>query len=120
MKKHIRRGDLWLIGSLLALCALLFVILLLRRTPGAEVIVRVDGQEVARYSLSEDGEYPLNGGTNILVIAHGKAYLSDADCPDKLCVKQGSIQYTGQCITCLPNRLTVTVTGSDSGVDLYS
>ena len=37
------------------------------------------------------------------------------------CVKQGKIRATGQVITCLPNKLTVTdYGGEDSGVDLVS
>ena len=112
--------DLALIGFLLLLSAGLFLGLRLGKSAGAGVVVRVDGQEVARYSLSRDGRYELNGGSNILVIEQGEAYLIDANCPDKLCVRQGKIRSTGQVITCLPNRLTVTVYGADSGVDIFT
>ena len=79
----------------------------------------MNGVETERHSLAVDGTFSLNGGTNILVIQDGQAWLSEADCPDLLCVKQGKIHYTGQVITCLPNRLTVTVEGGESnGVDL--
>ena len=45
--------------------------------------------------------------------------MSEANCPDHICVRQGKIHYTGQVITCLPNRLTVTIEGGeDGGVDL--
>lgn len=79
------------------------------RQAGAYVIVTVDGAEVGRYSLSVNTEVELNGGTNHLVIEDGCAYLTDANCPDKLCVKQGKVRYGGQSIVCLPNRLTVRV-----------
>ena len=89
------------------------------RESGGWAVVRVDGEVTGRYSLSENGVFPLNGGSNILVIEDGQARLSDADCPDKLCVQQGRVRYTGQVITCLPNRLTVTIEGGeDSGVDI--
>ena len=56
-----------------------------------------------------------------LVIESGEAWLSHADCPDSLCVKQGKIHANGQVITCLPNKLTVTVYGGDKNeVDLVS
>ena len=115
--KRLRR-DLALIAFLLLLSAALYVGLRLGQTAGAGVVVRVDGQELARYSLSRDGRYELNGGSNILVIQNGEAWLTEANCPDKLCVKQGKIRVTGQVITCLPNRLTVTVYGVDGGVDI--
>ena len=116
-KKTLYR-DLGLIAFFLALAAGLFIFLRAGQTDGARVVVRVDGQEVATYSLARDGRYELNGGSNILVIQNGEAWLTDANCPDKLCVRQGKIRVTGQVITCLPNRLTVTVYGVDGGVDI--
>lgn len=116
-----KKRDLILIGSVLLVAALLFGVVSLLKKPGAYVVVRVDRTEVARYSLTQDGEYPLNGGTNILCIRDGQAFLTDADCPDHLCVKQGKVNKTGQVITCLPNKLTVTVHGAeDADVELIS
>lgn len=108
--------DIILIGTLLLISLLAFLLFTSNET-GAYVIVRINGEDCGHYSLSDSGIYDLNGGTNILVIEDGKAYLKDANCPDKLCVKQGKISNNGQCITCLPNKLTVTVYGGDSDVD---
>ena len=115
-----KKRDIILIASILAVAIALFLIVELTKEEGAGVTVKVDGVKVAEYSLSADGTYPLNGGTNILVIENGKAYLSDANCPDKLCVHQGKISMTGETITCLPNKLTVTVFGAEESVDLVS
>ena len=115
-----RLADLGIIFGLLILAGVLFFLYFNKGEEGAGVIVRVDGVEIARYSLSDSGRYELNGGTNILVIEDGAAYMLQADCPDHICVSQGKIRYTGQCITCLPNKLTVTVYGTDQGVELVS
>ena len=115
-----RLADIAIIAGLLLLAAVLFFLYFNKGEEGAGVIVRVDGVETARYSLSDSGRYELNGGTNILVIEDGAAYMLQADCPDHICVSQGKIRYTGQCITCLPNKLTVTVYGTDEGVELVS
>lgn len=113
------KADLIVIAALLIAAGLLALFLRLGRTEGGVAVVRVDGVETERHLLSVDGVFPLNGGTNILVISEGQAWLSEADCPDLLCVRQGKIHYTGQVITCLPNRLTVTVeNGESNGVDL--
>ena len=121
MRSGKKRADLLLIGGCLLLAAVLLVFSRLTGEEGDGVIVRVDGEEVVRYGLYENGTYPLNGGTNTLVIENGEAWLSHADCPDHLCVKQGKIRADGQVITCLPNRLTVTVYGgADNEVDLVS
>lgn len=116
-----KNWDLLLIGGCLLLAAALFAFFSLTSGEGAGVIVRVSGEETARYGLYENGTYELNGGTNTLVIENGNAWLSHANCPDSLCVKQGKIHANGQVITCLPNKLTVTVYGSEeSEVDLIS
>jgi hypothetical protein len=115
-----KKRDIILIASILIVAIALFLIVELTKEEGAGVTVKVDGVKIAEYSLSADGTYPLNGGTNILVIENGKAYLTDANCPDKLCVHQGKISMTGETITCLPNKLTVSVFGAEQSVDLIS
>ena len=115
-----KKRDFILVGAILLVIVIAFAVTALIKEDGAYVVVRVDGKEVAKYSLTEDGEYELNGGTNVLKIEGGKAYLISADCPDHLCVKQGKVNKSGETITCLPNRLTVTVYGSDREVDLIS
>ena len=111
--------DLAVILDLLLLAGILYLLLNVNRPEGGVAVVRVNGVVTERHPLNVDGTFPLNGGSNILVIQDVQAWLSEADCPDKLCVKQGRIHYSGQVITCLPNRLTVTVEGGESdGVDL--
>ena len=115
-----KKRDIILILSILIVAIALFLFMEMTKKEGAGVTVKVDGVKVAEYSLSKNGTYPLNGGTNILVIENGKAYLTDANCPDKLCVHQGKISRTGETITCLPNKLTVAVFGAEESVDLVS
>lgn len=116
-----KKKDFILIGAIVVVIAIAIAVLSLTKKDGAYVVVKVDGNEVARYSLSQDGEYQLNGGTNVLRIEGGKAYLVSANCPDHLCVKQGKVSKSGETITCLPNRLTVTVYSGEAGeVDLVS
>lgn len=79
------------------------------REPGSYVTVSIDGEYVATYPLSKNAQYELNGGTNILVIEDGYAYIKSASCPDSLCVKQGKKSLSGQKIVCLPNKVMVEV-----------
>ena len=104
-------ADVILIASLLVFALSVFLITSLSREEGAVAVVSVDGAVVAEYSLSRDGEYSLNGGTNILVIEDGAAFMKDADCPDKLCVHQKKKSKTGERIVCLPNRVMVEIEG---------
>ena len=108
------RADLILILGLLLLGGILLFVTRSGAAPsGGSVVVYVDGVEAARYPLSRNGTFALNGGTNTLVIEDGYAWLSDAQCPDKLCVHMGKIHNSTGIIVCLPNRLYVTIEGVD-------
>ena len=77
-------------------------------------VVYVDGRRTAAYPLSEDVTVTLmneDGGVNVLVIQNGIADVTDASCPDKLCVYMHPIQYVGEAITCLPNRTMIQIEG---------
>ena len=116
-----KKKDIIVIVSILLVALFAFIAIELTKQEGSEVVVKINGNEIARYSLFIDGEYELNGGTNILCIENNEAYLLDAKCPDHLCVKQGKISKNGETITCLPYKLTITVIGgNDPSVDLVS
>ncbi|MDO4500977.1 MAG: NusG domain II-containing protein [Erysipelotrichaceae bacterium] len=114
------KADIIFLAVIVLLAVVLILNMYLNKEKGALVEVRVEGEIVETHLLTEEGQYDLNDGTNILVIKDGYAYLIDADCPDKLCVNQGKIQNNGEIITCLPNRLTVTVNGGENDVDFIS
>ena len=99
-----------IITSLLLLISVISLIAVSVFMPvGARVEVRLDGELIAEYPLSENGEYSLLDGANILVIEDGKAYMKDANCPDRVCVITGKISLVGETVVCLPHRLSVTV-----------
>lgn len=122
MREYVKahKWELVMIAAMLLLSFTLVLVISLTKEEGAVAVVEIDGDEVATYSLDTDGEYVLNGGTNVLVIEDGCAYLSYAECPDHTCVKTGKIRFVGESIVCLPNRLSVTVRGEGDGVDLVS
>lgn len=117
MKRNKRGGALLLLAAVIVVSAVLFFVFRPQET-GDSVVVTVDGRVEGEYSLSLDGEYDLNGGTNRLEIKNGKARMIKADCPDSICIKQGRVSRTGECITCLPNRVVVEVVKENDTVDL--
>lgn len=61
-----------------------------------------------------------HGGRNIIRAEHGRIAVIDADCPDKLCVKQGYIENGAVPIVCLPHKLSITITGKNEEPDAVS
>ena len=109
MKKKSYVSDLILIISLLTSCAILMLLFYTDKTDGSKAVVYYENEVVAEYPLSVDGEYALNGGTNILRIEDGRAYVKEATCPDGWCMNQGKIYLSGERITCLPNRVMIMI-----------
>jgi len=111
MKK--RKNDLILVAVIAGLAALLWMWIYLGRSEGAYIRVTVDGSMFGEYPLDTDAVIKIGDESsyNILVIEDGEASVTEASCPDKLCVRQGKIRFDGQSIVCLPNRLVIEVTG---------
>ena len=109
--------DTLLILTLLLIGIILLFVLRGRSNEGSYVIIMYQNEEIARFSLASDGIYNINNGKNKIEILGGKVRMTYADCPDELCIRQGWIEYDGQSIICLPNKITVMVSGGDSLVD---
>ncbi len=105
------RNDIILTASVIVVAVLVFFIIGLITPIGGYVEVKRDGEILGKYPLDRDTEVEIEGelGYNLLVIKDGKAYITEADCPDKLCVNQGDAEKDGETIVCLPNKTVVTV-----------
>lgn len=86
-------------------------------------VIYVNGVEKDRIKISEENaglEVPLHTefGYNKLLFSEDGVRSIEADCPDKIDVKQGFIYKPGETIVCLPNRLVVEIISTEeSDVD---
>ena len=73
---------------------------------------------VKTVSLSENTEFTVycEDGFNVVTVENGKICVSSADCPDKVCVRQGKISGAVP-IVCLPHRLEIRVVNGDNKTD---
>lgn len=84
-----------------------------------------NGKVIETIDLNEvDNPYDINvddgaGGFNTVHIEKDEISISDANCPDKLCVKQGKIKNSVYPIVCLPHKLVVKIKTetNDSEID---
>lgn len=82
------------------------------------VSIQVNGKEIKRviFDKSIIGKtIPVQTefGYNLVEIGDERVRVIEADCPDKLDVKQGYISQPNQLIVCLPNRLVVEIIGTE-------
>ncbi|NLX61551.1 MAG: NusG domain II-containing protein [Tissierellia bacterium] len=80
------------------------------------ISIQVNGEEIKTILFSDDligKTIPIKTeyGYNLIEIGDGKVRVVEADCPDKLDVKQGYISKVGEVIVCLPNRLVIEIKG---------
>lgn len=79
---------------------------LTRRRNYGSIRITVNGEEYGTYSLGKDQVIKING-TNVCEIKNGEVKMTEADCPDHLCMKQKAVDSTGGTIVCLPNKVVI-------------
>lgn len=86
----------------------------------AEAVLRIyqNGELRGEYDLSQPKTLPVKEedyGYNLVMIEDGTVRITDADCPDQLCMKQRSISKNGESIICLPHKLVLQIYTKEEG-----
>lgn len=112
-----KRTSFWVIlfAALFILGAAGFM-LLKNRGEGSIATIWQDGELLYTIDLSEVEEsYTLRleceTGYNIITVSPGAIAVTEADCPDHTCVRQGEIKRPGIPIICMPHRLVIEIEG---------
>lgn len=113
------------IGLLLALAVAASAgwLLLRDRAPDAPVArITRDGVLLEEIDLDRVGEpysFTLEdgSGTNTVQVERGRIRISQADCPDRVCVNQGWISDGTVPIVCLPHKLMIEIVGGGGTLD---
>lgn len=108
------KADIIIISIILTAAFLFFFVpyLINKDQINSEVVIIQDGEELYRYRLAENRTVTIQGtdqSYNLLLISEGKVRVTDADCPDKLCIRQKSISKNGESIICLPHKLVILI-----------
>lgn len=85
---------------------------------GTIAVIMLDGKEYKKIDLSKvkdpyDITISTEHGTNIVHVENGAISVTEADCPDKICVNQGKITSSGIPIVCMPHKLYISIEGDD-------
>lgn len=117
------RNDIILAVVIVLIAAAGLLLFTLNREQGSTVSVKINGVQTATYPLSENREVSIKTGDNdehinVLVIKDGKATISKADCPDKICVESRAVSFVGETIVCLPHKLVIEITNQNADGEL--
>ena len=125
-----KSNKFWLIilGGLLVLSAV--VAMLLGQVQSSHAFIYQDGvltdtvnlSSVTRgYTVDVFGGLDAGGGSgkvNVLEVEQGRIRMSNANCPDGTCIRQGWKSGGITPIVCLPNRVVVTFEGTGTNADI--
>jgi hypothetical protein len=120
-----KKNDLKLIITVLAIAVVFWLGMSLYQKYNtanqAYVLVTINGVEYGKYPLNEDTTERIefeDGSYNVLEIKDGEAQISEASCPDQICVNHMHIHYSKEMIVCLPNGLIAEiVNGEERDID---
>ena len=116
LRHYFHKKDILLILTLI-ICTLIIFGINIRRSfhKGNLAKVTVNGKIFGEYSLEKDETITIYDSKKhrigLLEIKDHKIRMKDADCPDHLCVKMGSISSKDATIICLPNEIMVEIIG---------
>lgn len=121
-----KRATKWALALLVGvavLCIWAIKVQLDRAEPGAVAKIYLDGALIQTIDLNEAGTaytFPIEsegGGTNLILVEHGRIRVKEANCPDRVCVHQGWISDDSIPIVCLPHKLVIRVEGGGDDID---
>ena len=78
---------------------------------GNVVQIYQNNKLIKELSLKEDITYKIENDNqvNVIKIEKGMVVMTEANCPDKLCINQGSISSNGESIICLPHKVVIKI-----------
>lgn len=106
--ENVRKSIFFTCVFLAVILALMFII---SQRDGKIAKIYCDGELIEAIDLSKAEEsYTVDiNGHNKALVENGKISMCYADCPDKLCIKMGSIADGSRDIVCLPNKIIIKI-----------
>ena len=83
------------------------------------VTIQVGNQTPQLYQISKNQELVINGalGPSRIEIKNGRVHFVHSPCQNKQCISHGWISKAGETVACLPNRISVSLSGRESRFD---
>lgn len=116
--QHLRLGD-WLTLVLGSVCVALLILKLWSGDLADKAVIRSGGKIFLEVALSRDQNIEVPGplGISVIAIKDRRVRIASDPSPRQYCVRQGWLQQAGEIALCLPNQVSVELTGSHKRYD---
>ena len=118
-RRKIRKGDLLLVGILLAAALLLGGVLRLTQGEGSRAVLTApEGELVLPLSRDDERRFIGRGGIEVVVeVKNGAVRFAASGCPDQICVHSGWLTRAGETAACVPAGIALRVEGGEPEAD---
>lgn len=106
-----RKGDFVIAAAVILIAVGIWLFPFARGERATKVEIYSDGKLSYTHSMYGEFEEEVSGCT--VKLSDGKVSVSSATCPDKVCVRTGEISKSGEIIVCVPNRVSVKISGEE-------
>ncbi len=118
MPTYLKPGDI-LVVLAAGIAVVLLTLKLWNGDLAEQAVIRSGGKIFRVVSLANDQQISVPGplGTSIISIEKRRARISSDPSPRQYCVRQGWLQQAGEIALCLPNQVSVELTGKRKKYD---
>lgn len=113
------KGDYFIVLAIIFLFAGIGAYYFVNIQENNYIEIKRDGVILQEIKPGYNDKFTINTGDifNEIELVGNKIRVSNANCYDRVCVKTGFIEKTGEIIVCLPSKLSIKIMGENNELD---
>lgn len=111
-----KKKDIFLVIGIIFVIIILFIVNNIKNNKKSEAIeIYINNKLYKSIPIDEDEDLKIEGefGYNYIKIHDNGVEITEASCPDKVCVESGFISKPSERIVCMPNKVVIKIKASD-------
>lgn len=113
-----KKSDLLIIGIFLLLALIVFLPTLFGKEKALTAVITADGETVTEIRLTDNAEEEIKINDTVIKINGKSVLFAESNCPDKVCIRTGKLDSSGDSSACVPNRVSVYIKGEKTEDDI--
>ena len=111
-----KKKDIFLVIGIIFVIIILFIVNNIKNNKKSEAIeIYINNKLYKSIPIDEDEDLKIEGefGYNYIKIHDNGVEITEASCPDKVCVESGFISKPSERIVCMHNKVVIKIKASD-------